>query len=515
MNPSRLAPSLALSMAAGLAVLAAFAAGVLAASEGRLELTTIDKDTGKPIACRMHLKNAAGRPKLVRESPAWDDHFIVPGRLALKLPLGNYTFEIERGPEYKTLSGYFTINRFADDSKQVELPRGIDMAANGWWSGDLDVRRRPRDMRVLMDAEDLHVVPLVTWWTGGSEWTASAPPKEVLARFEENRYCHWMAGEQTRPGGTLLYFNLPRPMKLGDPGDEFPPTLRYVEAARKHPGAWIDMSRPFGWDLPMLVAHGQVDSIQVAHGQICRSKLISTEEGGKGRDVKRYPGPSGTAKWSQEIYFRLLDCGLRVPPSAGSGSGVSPNPVGYNRVYVHVDGELTCAKWWENFRAGRVTITNGPLLQPTVRGQLPGHVFQERKGRPVEFEIGLTISLREPINYLEIIKNGRVEQEIRFDEYAKTGRLPKLRFDQSGWFLIRAVTDQPKTYRFGMTGPYYVEMDYERRISKRSAEFFLDWVLERARQIRLEDPDQRRQVLECHRKARDFWRDLVSRANAE
>jgi hypothetical protein len=136
-------------------------------------------------------------------------------------------------------------------------------------------------------------------------------------------------------------------------------------------------------------------------------------------------------------------------------------------------------------------------------------------GRPVEFEIGLTISLREPITYLDIIKNGRVEQEIRFDEYAKTGRLPKLRFDQSGWFLIRAVLDQAKTYRFGMTGPYYVEIDYQRRISKRSARFFLDWVLQRARQIELQDPDQRREVLQHHRKARDFWQDLLSKANAE
>lgn len=133
------------------------------ANEGRLELTVTDKQTGKPIACRMHLKNASGRPRLVRDTPFWDDHFVVPGQLALVLPLGNYTFEMERGPEYRVVTGHFTINRNADDGKQVEMVRGVDMAAAGWYSGDLDVQRRARDIELVMNSEDLHVVPLTTW----------------------------------------------------------------------------------------------------------------------------------------------------------------------------------------------------------------------------------------------------------------------------------------------------------------------------------------------------------------
>lgn len=507
-----------LAVGTAFVVLAGCAAQGLAAGygEGQLELTIVDKDTGKPVACRMHLKTATGKPRLVKKPPFWDDHFVVPGSIQFKLPMGDYTFEMERGPEYKVITGHFTIKSFADDSKQVEMVRGIDMAANGWWSGDLDVHRPARDLEALMNAEDLHVVPLVTWGNEQADSARSPLPKEVLVRFDTNRFGHLMTGEHVRPGGTLLYFNLPKPLKLGSPKDEIPPTQQYLENVRIFPQAWVDLTRPYWWDLPLLVAHGQVDSIQVLNGQVCRSKLISSETGGKARDVKRYPSASGNAKWCQEIYFHLLNCGLRIPPSAGSGSGVSPNPVGYNRMYVHVDGDFTYEKWWENFRAGRVTITNGPLLQPLVRGQLPGHVFQFEKGTPVEFDIGLTISLREPLNYLEIIKNGRVEQEVRFEDYAKKGKLPKLRFDESGWFLVRAVTEQSKTYRFALTGPYYVEMGYERRISKSSAQFFLDWVFERARQIQqLENAEERRELLEYHRKARDFWQDLVKKANAE
>jgi len=206
---------------------------------------------------------------------------------------------------------------------------------------------------------------------------------------------------------------------------------------------------------------------------------------------------------------------LDTPPSAGSGSGVAPNPAGYNRMYVHVDGPFDYQQWWKSLRAGRVVITNGPLLRPSVRGKLPGHVFHGEEGEPLEFEIGLTLSTRQPISYLELVKNGQVEHSVRIADFAKEGRLPKLQFDRSGWFLVRAVTDLPKTYRFAMTGPYYVEIGYERRISKQAAEFFFEWVYERARQIKLADPKQHAEALSYHRTARDFWRDIISRANAE
>jgi hypothetical protein len=278
---------------------------------------------------------------------------------------------------------------------------------------------------------------------------------------------------------------------------------------------WVDADKPFAWDLPMLIAAGQIDSIELANNQICRDSTINKEGDGKPRDKKRYASNRGNAQWSHEIYFRLLECGLRIPPTAGSGSGDSPNPVGYNRVYVHVDGEISYDQWWTNLRAGRVFLSNGPLMKPSVEGQLPGFTFQAEKGVPLELEPALTFSTRDPISYLEIIRDGHVEREIRFDEYAEKGSLPKLTFDRSGWFLIRAVTDHPKTYRFAMTGPYFVEIGREPRISKSAAQFFLDWVDERTKQIGLSDPQQQEEVLRWHRQAHDFWQDLVSKANAD
>jgi hypothetical protein len=197
--------------------------------------------------------------------------------------------------------------------------------------------------------------------------------------------------------------------------------------------------------------------------------------------------------------------------------------VGYNRVYVHCGDELTWDGWWEGLRRGRVIVTNGPLLRPRVfgpgapqEGALPGHVFQADAGQTVELSISLNLSIREKVEYLEIIQDGQRAHEVRLDEWAKAnGQLPPVKFDKSGWMLVRAVTNNSKTFRHASTGPYYVEIGYEPRISKRSAQFFLDWVYERARQIEHDNADEKRELLEQHRAARDHWQKLVERANVE
>jgi hypothetical protein len=77
------------------------------------------------------------------------------------------------------------------------------------------------------------------------------------------------------------------------------------------------------------------------------------------------------------------------------------------------------------------------------------------------------------------------------------------------------VTDNAKTYRFAATGPWYVEFaNQPRRVSKESAAFFAAWVAERIGNIILEDETQRREVLEHHERALEYWRDLESKANA-
>jgi hypothetical protein len=193
---------------------------------------------------------------------------------------------------------------------------------------------------------------------------------------------------------------------------------------------------------------------------------------------------------------------------------VLPNPVGYNRVYVHVGKELTWQKWWEGLRAGRSFVTNGPMLLVTANGKMPGQVFTADTKEAVKVELKGELTTRDTIRFVEIIKDGEVARRVKVEEFARTGSLGTLTFKTSGWFLVRAVAENPKTFRFASTAPFYVEVGAKRRVSKSAAKFFLDWVKERAARVKLADAE-RREVLKHHTAAETFWKELLQRANAE
>jgi len=507
-----------------LAVTVAQALGMLftpraaaAAAGGEFEIRAIDEQTKQPIAVRVHLKDAQGKPVRPGKLPFWHDHFIMPGKAVLELRPGRYTFEMERGPEYRIRTGHFEIRRGDADNRELVMQRFVDMKDEGWWSGDLHIHRPPHEIELVMLAEDLHIAPVITWWNANNAWSAAEPPASLVTCFDQNRFYHVMTGEDERAGGALLYFNLSRPLPIAAAEKEFPSSCEYLALARKDPNVHVDVEKPFWWDMPAWIASGQVDSIGLGNNHMQRDQMLDNEAWGKPRDRIAFPAPHGNGLWSQTIYYQLLDCGLRIPPSAGSASGVLPNPVGYNRVYVHCGPTLNYDTWWKNLRAGQVVVTNGPLIRdPRLNGELPGHVFRAEGGQTVQLQATLNLSIRESVDYLEIVKDGAVVHQVRLQDWADSGgRLPPVEFDRSGWLLVRAVTGNPKTYRFASTGPWYVEIGGQRRVSRQAAQFFFDWVYERARRIELPVGEKRDAVLKYHRAARDYWQKLLSEANAE
>jgi hypothetical protein len=462
------------------------------AREGQLELSAIDRDTGQPIAVRVHLQNiATRRPVRPPGVPVLGDHFVFYDKIQLKLPLGSYKFAMERGPEYLIRTGHFTINNYANDRKTVDMKRFVNMAAEGWYAGDLDVYRREQQLELLMQAEDLYVAMLAE----------SKPSNRVAADDGVTRF-----------DGTRFF------------------ARRAMDD---------DLPLPFSWDVPLRLATNNLDSLQVAHRHLRRDGVVDHEADGRPRDRSTYPGLLGNGYCSTDIYYHLLNCGLRLPPTAGSGSGWEPpktaqssagarsqrptkpnfNPVGYNRVYAFVEGDLTWVKWWDALRAGRTVVTNGPLIRPSVEGHPPGHIFHADAGETLELEIGLSLSTRDKISYLEVIQNGRTAHSSRLDQWKQNqGKLPPLKFTESGWFLIRAVADEPTTYRFAMTAPYYVQIGDQPRISRTSAQFFVDWCAERSnvpvRQAYLSAETEPGQSIAQWRRAEEYWTTVLKNANA-
>jgi hypothetical protein len=442
--------------------------------DGELRIEVVDSVTGKPIAARMHLHLSANRKAgtgtstkrpVKLNSPVanqYGGHFYIDGRITLPLRVGSYTFELESSPEYLSQSGHFQIDRHADDMRRIEMKRVVDLAKEGWYGADLDVRRNPMELPLILRAEGLTLAPF---------FDVTNPPA--------------IRKEFIRGGGESQISIAPTP---------------YV------------------WDLPLWLAEEKVDAIQLIHHHSLRSGVIDNESDGRSRDKTFFPGAHGNGQWSETIYYHVLNCGLRIPPAAGSGSGVNDSPIGTNRVYVYCGNEFSDEAWWAGLKAGRVFVTNGPLLRPTVEGQPPGHIFHLTEGQSLKLEIGLNLATAVPVEYLQIIKDGAVDAEVRLADWKnRKGRLPALHFDHSGWFLVRAVTRNPKVYQFASSGPYYVEKSGRPRVSRKSAQFFLEWLDQSELRPTLQQPDsaERDALLAKQKAAREFFLKLQATANAD
>jgi hypothetical protein len=113
---------------------------------------------------------------------------------------------------------------------------------------------------------------------------------------------------------------------------------------------------------------------------------------------------------------------------------------------VQLDGELNYEKWWVGLKAGRVSVSNGPLLRCRAIGQWPGHVFKAPAGQGIELKLEVVLDSRDPIDTIEIIQNGQVIRTISASELKRTGSPGGVHFNESGWFLVRAMAAVPETF---------------------------------------------------------------------
>ncbi|MSU34239.1 MAG: hypothetical protein EXS36_03840 [Pedosphaera sp.] len=475
--------------------------GINATRAVELTITTSHRDFGEVIPARIHLAGPDGQPvRAAGNLPFWSDHISSPGNAVFTVAPGKYSMTVERGPEWSSESAAVEIAPGQTSTNvQVVLKRLANLSSEGWWAGEMHIHRPIDQVELLMRAEDLHFGQLISWWNTANPWANGPLPSPVLKRFDGNRFVDQLGGEDERDGGALLFFNLDHPINITAGQRHHPSSLVYAKQA-KADGAWIDIEKPFWWDVPMWIANGIGDSIGIANNHMYRTGVYPNEAWGRPRNVAQFPGARGNGWWTQEIYYHLLNAGIRIPASAGAASGVLPNPVGYNRVYVQFDGEPTMGKWRAGLKAGRVFVSNGPLLRVKADGQLPGHVFKSETGL-IELTLDGQLDSRDPIERVEFVRNGYVEQI----------KLPaKVKLTDSGWFLVRAITTLTNTLRFASTGPFYVELQGGRQSPRQreSSEFFVGWCDERLVMLRTNaqlSAEQKSRVVKPWLEARAFW----------
>ena len=497
-------------------LLLAFVVVAAQLTAAELKIKVVDA-AGEPVWARLEVRDAQGRMHQplfalrdldARSRPgggAWYlGSFVARGESVVEVPPGAYTIFAERGTEYERLQSHVDVNEGAPSTVVLAPKPWIRMNQRGWWSADFHVHRQPEDAEKLALAEDLNLSVVFTMWNQRDLFEGRELPENPVVKLDAR---HWMTvlnAEDERGGGAWMLHMIRERLGLGVEGRWFPPGIQFIKKAKKQRYVetgfpWFDCEKPFWWEVPVVMALSPPDSMGVLHNHFNQYGINDSEAWGRPRDKQKYPEAKGFVDASLDLYYRYLNLGFRLPPSAGSASGVLPNPVGYNRVYVQLDEPFSVEAFYRNLRQGRSFVTNGPMLFfDSV--ELPGGKIQ----------LSVEAVSREPLDRIEIVANGKIietfEAPPNKTEFQTTMEM------QEGlhtWVAARCFTRNDATIRMAHSRPIYLRGRWNMH---EDAMFFLRWIdqlieLPRNEPNRQSTSEERRVLAGLYLQARRFYEE--------
>lgn len=480
---------------------------VAAAGAAELRIEVRD-ERNRPVAARLEVHGADGgmyqsegsvpsrRPgRSDAGSPYWRS-FAVKGNAMLSVPSGRYRIIAEHGLEYERVTRDVEVGETA--KVELHLRPWVRMRERGWWSGDMHVHRPVADVPLLLEAEDLNLGVVFTMWNRQNPYAGRALPGEWIVKTGPSNWMTVTNAEDERGGGAWMLHGLREALGLeaavapGKPVTESwdPPGMDFVRKARGRKQGlfpWFDLEKPIWWEAPVMMALERPDSIGLLHNHYDQYGMYDNEAWGRKRDMAAFPGPRGFSDYSLQLIYRYWNLGWLVPPSAGSASGVLPNPVGYNRMYVKLQGAFSVNKWYEALKAGGVMVSNGPVLffEPKVEGgRLRGSIE--------------AVS-RDDLERVELVANGTVIQG-----WKPAGKRFQGTFDLDAalysWVAARCYANNDVTVRMAHTGPAPLP---GRRDARADAAYYLEWVEELQRNPKTPDGTK---AAELYRRAIEAYR---------
>lgn len=456
-----------------------------------LSVTVVDAATNENIRARVSVRGSEGKfyapaggfyhtdEAVLRPEQRFEYGYAHDAETFL-VPAGTHAIEVWRGPEWSTVIRDVDVRKGQGTRVRIPVSRIANLPASGWWGGDVHVhmnyggtyRNTPKHLAEQADAEGLHVVenlivnkeqriPDIAYWTSNLLYSDSTL---LIANGQEFHTGLW--GHSSLLGLRDHYL---LPDYAGYPGTAlaslFPTNAAVFDLAHAQ-GAITGYVHPFDYrpdisqlqsgipyELPIDVALGKVDFLEV----MGYSDHLLTSE----------------------IWYRLLNCGFRVPAAAGTDA--FPNfaqlrgPPGLVRVYAKSGATLDHQRWLDAIKSGRTFVTNAPLLTFTLDGREIGDSIRLTGRRTLRARVSLKSNV--PIDHLELVSNGTVVA--RLDGTADTTfNVPVHR---TGWYVLRAYSDKPRLpvldlYPFASTSPIYVQVGSAPQRSAEDARYFLKWI---------------------------------------
>ena len=484
----------------------------------------VDDETGSPVWARLEIRGPEG--KMYEPESALTDRtvldfagigpwyrggFVAKGKTVVEVPAGTYTVVAEHGTEYERYEKQVVVDAGQSLPLKITLKPWVRMNELGWWSADFHVHRDLEGMPKLALAEGLNLSVVYTLWNKTNRWDGKEWPKNPVIEVTPKHLVTMLNGEDERGGGAWLLEGLQKNLNLAVDGRWYPPGIDFVRQARAQrtgssPMPWFDCEKPFWWEVPVLMALERPDSMGLVHNHFTQYGMLANEAWGHPRDRQKYPGAQGFVHNSLDLYYRYLNLGLMVLPSAGSASGVLPNPVGYNRCYVKLGKPFSVDAWYEGFQSGPSFVTNGPMLFVNTRN-LPGK----------KVYVAVEARAREPLDRIEIVANGQLIEQMSPSQGQRSFQAERtLEAGRHTWLAVRCYVQSSSTIRLGHSRPLPLPGTFN---SRDDALFFVRWLDElvdqtRADTGRFKTPAERDRVLGLYAQARQFYADKAAEAAA-
>jgi hypothetical protein len=433
--------------------------------------------------------------------------FYCDGQFAVAAPTGQADILVERGTEYRPLR--LVVDLPASGVVQIDLAleRWIMLPEEGWYAGNTHVHYDEQETRALdrlrLDprVEDLPVLIVSHLRRRELAYASNAfpigrhplsTPEHLIDIGIESRHndTAWHIGL-----GHIMLINLQQPVEplsrgllVDDASPDYPPLVDACDSARAQGGLVLWCHNANGMEAPVAAALGRLDGLNLFDPYWMDPEY--------------------------DLWYRLLNCGLRLPASTGSDWFVCSS----NRVYVDVGGALTYSAWLDGLRQGRTFVTDGPVLRLSVAGHAPSNDLLQLGPRATSLPVELRWASAEPIDRLEIVRDGAVAAVFDNQAAATHGAIrTTIDVAEAGWLAARCWGRRRTSYGHALwahTSPVYLRPAPAPAIVGEAASVFVQridaasaWL---ATQARFDHGAQRDRMLDLFADGRAHFAGLAS-----
>lgn len=436
----------------------------------------------------------------------------------IDVPAGETLIEAARGQEYRLTSQTVMLQPDQPAEATVQLTRWTDQVQKGFWSADVHIHANytaphhqtiePRDVRLQLLAEDLNYGNMMVANSGGAfihdrQYFEGKPHR----LSSERCFIYWNEENRSSAYGHMCFLGLKR---LVEP---FYTGFRNTPHWEDYPANYPLAQEVFDQDGAVSYAHpGMTPTFEAASVKELPVDLALGHR--TAMDVLSNNDENATT----ELWYRLLNCGFRVPISAGTDAftNVADHYVaGGGRVYVQTGPRFDYARWLDGFREGRSYASNGPALTLDVNGKAPGEEIRLPAAGDLAVDVRAVVATQTPLDRVDVVVNGRVVHS-----EAASGK-PAIEFQTkvpligSAWIALRALGPRHRlilndTMAFAHTSPVYVSIGGRPVRVADDIRFYREWVeqlIERTEiRGRFATPERKKEVVSLFQKALAWYR---------